>query len=61
MRTGISLILQSIFLIVVLAILIDGVIKLPDIETIHIIIRAVCVGIVAGNFSLALHSYMKGD
>jgi hypothetical protein len=61
MRTGISLLLQSIFLIVVLAILIDGVIKLPDIETIHIIIRAVCVGIVAGNFSLALHSYMKGD
>jgi hypothetical protein len=61
MRTGISLLLQSIFLIVVLAILIDGVIKLPDIETIHIIIRAVCVGIVAGNFSLALHSYMKGN
>ena len=61
MRTGISLLLQSIFLIVVLAILIDGLIKLPDIETIHIIIRAVCVGIVAGNFSLALHSYLKGD
>jgi hypothetical protein len=61
MKTGISLLLQSIFLIVVLAILIDGVIKLPDIETIHIIIRAVCVGIVAGNFSLALHSYMKGN
>lgn len=59
MRTSISLLLQSIFLIIVLAILIDGLIKLPDIETIHIIIRAVCVGIVAGNFSLALHSYLN--
>ena len=61
MKNGSSLLLQSIFLIVVLAILIDGLIKLPDIETIHIIIRAICVGIVAGNFSFALHSYLKGD
>ena len=61
MKTSNLLLLQSFLLIATLAILIDGLIKLPDIETIHIIIRAVCVGIVAGNFSLALHSYLKGD
>lgn len=59
MRTGISLLLQSIFLIVVLAILIDGLIKLPDIETIHIIIRALCVAVVTGNFSCTLYSYLN--
>lgn len=61
MKNGISLLLQSIFLIIVLAILIDGLIKLPDIETVHIIIRAICVGIVSGNFSYTLYSYLKGE
>jgi hypothetical protein len=61
MKNGITLLIQAVLLIAVLAFLIDGLIRVPDIETIHIIIRAVCVGIVAGNFSLALHSYMKGD
>lgn len=61
MKTSILLLLQSILLIASLAILIDGLIKLPDIETIHIIIRAICAGVVTGNFSYALHSYLRGD
>lgn len=61
MKTSNLLLLQSILLIASLAILIDGLIKLPDIETIHIIIRAICTGVVAGNFSYALHSYLNGE
>jgi hypothetical protein len=61
MKKGISLLLQSIFLITVLAILIDGLIKLPDIETVHIVIRAICAGIVLGNFSYTLYSYLNRE
>ena len=61
MKTGISLLTQSILLIVVLAILIDGLIKLPDIETAHIILRAICAGIVTANFSRVLHLYLNGE
>lgn len=60
MKSGIALLIQSVLLIVVLAILIDGLIKLPDIETVHIIIRALCVGVVTGNFSHTLYSYLNG-
>lgn len=61
MKTSNLLLLQSLLLIASLAILIDGLIKLPDIETIHIIIRAICAGIVTGNFIHALHSYLNGE
>jgi hypothetical protein len=43
----------------VLAILIDGLIRLPDIETINIVIRAIWTGIVAFNFSNALYLYLN--
>lgn len=60
MKTSNLLLLQAVLLIAVLAILIDGLIKLPDIETVHIIIRAICAGIVTGNFSHALYLYLNG-
>jgi hypothetical protein len=59
MKNGISLLLQSIFLITVLAILIDGLIRVPDIEMVHIIIRALGVAVVTGNFSYTLYSYLN--
>lgn len=59
MKTSILLILQSVLLFAVLAILIDGLIRLPDIETIHIIIRAIGAGVVTGNFIHALQSYLN--
>lgn len=61
MKTSNLLLLQSILLIASLAILIDGLIKLPDIETIHIIIRSLCTGVITGNFIRALQSYLNGD
>lgn len=60
MKNGIALIIQAVLLIVVLAILIDGVIRLPDIETSHIVIRALWTGIVTGNFSYTLYLYLSG-
>jgi hypothetical protein len=59
MKNGISLLLQSIFLITVLAILIDGLIRVPDIEMVHIIIRSLGVAVVTGNFSYTLYSYLN--
>lgn len=61
MKSGIALIIQAVLLIVLLAILIDGVIRLPEIETIHIVIRAFWVGIVTGNFSYTLYLYLSGE
>ena len=59
MKTSNLLLLQSLLLIAVLAILIDGLIRLPDIETINIVIRAIWTGIVAFNFSNALYLYLN--
>lgn len=59
MKTSNLLLLQSILLIAVLAILIDGLIRLPDIETINIVIRALWTGIVTVNFSNALYLYLS--
>jgi hypothetical protein len=61
MKTGTLLIIQSILLIAVLAILIDGLIRLPDIATINIVVRALWTGIIAVNFTYALHLYLNGD
>ena len=61
MKSGIALLIQAVLLIAVLAILIDGVIRLPNIEITHIVIRAFWVGIVTGNFSYTLYSYLKGE
>ena len=61
MKTSILLLLQSILLIAVLVILIDGLIRLPDIATMNVVIRAIWTGIVAVNFSYALHLYLNGD
>jgi hypothetical protein len=59
MKTSNLLLLQSLLLIAVLVILIDGLIKLPDIETIHIALRAMWTVIVSINFSCALYSYLN--
>lgn len=61
MKTSILLLLQSILLIAVLVILIDGLIRLPDIATINVVIRALWTGIVTVNFSYALHLYLNGE
>lgn len=61
MKTSTLLFIQSILLIAVLAILIDGLIRLPDIATINIVVRALWTGIIAVNFSYALHLYLNGD
>lgn len=61
MKTSILLLLQSILLIAVLVILIDGLIRLPDIATVNIAIRALWTGIVTVNFSYALHLYLNGE
>jgi hypothetical protein len=59
MKTSILLLLQSLLLIAVLAILIDGLIRLPDIATVNIAIRAMWTIIVSFNFSYALHLYLN--
>lgn len=59
MKNGITLLIQAVLLIAVLAFLIDGLIRVPDIETAHIIIRALGVAVVTGNFSCALYSYLN--
>jgi hypothetical protein len=59
MKTSILLLLQSVLLFAVLAILIDGLIRLPDIETINNVIRAIWTGIVSINFSHALYLYLS--
>jgi hypothetical protein len=59
MKTSNLLLLQGLLLISVLAILIDGLIRLPDIETINIVIRAIWTGIVSINFSHALYLYLS--
>lgn len=59
MKTSILLILQSILLFAVLVILIDGLIRLPDIATVNIAIRAMWTIIVSFNFSYALHLYLN--
>jgi hypothetical protein len=59
MKTSILLLLQSVLLFAVLAILIDGLIRLPDISTMNIVIRAIWTGIVAFNFSNALYLYLN--
>ena len=59
MKTSNLLLLQGLLLISVLAILIDGLIRLPDIETINIVIRAILTGIVSINFSHALYLYLS--
>ena len=61
MKTSILLILQSVLLFAVLAILIDGLIRLPDIATINIAVRAMWTVIVTCNFSYALYLYLKGE
>ena len=61
MKTSTLLILQSILLIAVLVILIDGLIRLPDIATINVVVRALWTGIVTVNFSYALHLYLNGE
>ena len=59
MKTSNLLILQGLLLIAILAILIDGLIRLPDIETINIVVRALWTGIVTVNFSQALYLYLN--
>ena len=59
MKTDILLLLQSVLLFAVLAILIDGLIRLPDITTVNIVIRAMWTIIVSFNFSYALHLYLN--
>lgn len=59
MKTSILLILQSVLLFAVLAILIDGLIRLPDISTMNIAIRTMWTIIVSINFSYALHLYLN--
>lgn len=59
MKTSILLILQSVLLFAVLAILIDGLIRLPDIATVNIAIRAMWTIIVLINFSYALYLYLN--
>lgn len=59
MKTSILLILQSVLLFAVLAILIDGLIRLPDISTVNIAIRAMWTIIVSFNFTYALHLYLN--
>ena len=61
MKTSNLLLLQSLLLIAVLAILIDGLIRLPDIATVNIAIRAMGTIIVLINFSYALYLYLKGE
>ena len=61
MKTSNLLLLQSILLIAVLAILIDGLIRLPDIAAINIVVRALWTAIVTANFSYALHLYLSGE
>jgi hypothetical protein len=60
MKNSTLLLLQSIVLIIVLTSLINGLIRLPGIVTGHIIIRAICTGIVLVNFSYTLYSYLNG-
>lgn len=60
MKNGIALLIQAVLLIVILAILIDGLIRLPDIETVHIVIRAIWTIIVSINFSYTLYLYLSG-
>lgn len=59
MKTSNLLILQGLLLISVLAILIDGLIRLPDIATVNIAIRAMWTIIVLINFSYALYLYLN--
>lgn len=59
MKTSILLILQSVLLFAVLAILIDGLIRLPDIATVNIAIGAMWTIIVSFNFSYALYLYLS--
>ena len=59
MKNSNLLLLQSLLLIAVLAFLIDGLIRVPDIEMVHIIIRALGVAVVTGNFSYTLYSYLN--
>jgi hypothetical protein len=59
MKNGITLLIQTVLLIAVLAFLIDGLIRVPDIEMVHIIIRALGVAVVTGNFSYTLYSYLN--
>lgn len=59
MKTSILLLLQSVLLFAVLAILIDGLIRLPDITVGNIAIRAMWTIIVTVNFSYALHLYLN--
>jgi hypothetical protein len=59
MKNGITLLIQAVLLIAVLAFLIDGLIRVPDIEMVHIIIRALGVAVVTGNFSYTLYSYLN--
>ena len=61
MKTSNLLLLQGLLLISVLAILIDGLIRLPDIATVNIAIRAMWTIIVLINFSYALYLYLKGE
>lgn len=60
MKNGVALLIQSVLLFAVLAILIYGLIQFPEIDTGHIIIRALCVAVVTGNFSYTLYSYLNG-
>lgn len=59
MKTSNLLLLQGLLLISVLAILIDGLIRLPGIAAINIVIRAIWTGIVSINFSHALYLYLN--
>ena len=59
MKTSNLLLLQSLLLIAVLAILIDGLIRLPDIDTVNIAIRAMWTVIVSINVSYALHLFLN--
>jgi hypothetical protein len=59
MKTNILLLLQTILLFAVSVILMDGLIRLPDIGIVNIIIRAMWTIIVLINFSHALYLYLK--
>jgi hypothetical protein len=60
MKTSNLLLLQTILMFTTLAILISGLLKLPDISLINILIRAVSYLVTVFNFSEAFCLYMFG-
>lgn len=60
MKSGNSVIFQASLLILVLFILIQGLIQLPNIAMWHIIVRSLCVAVCLSNFTITLIDYLQG-